>query len=1014
MPRKRQEQQREQMLQSLEAAARRLHALLQSQPASQLLQQPPPAAAADLTHQQQDLLTSSDMLLQALLETHKQLHAAAAAPAPGRALGLVLRQQAARSAGTLLVWLQQRPERLRFDLMQQMLLSGADADAAITAVLWMRACAWLDIMAQGLAIAEQAPQPGCSVAALAAAILQQLEQSGLLSSMPASTVPLMQAIRKQWSSTAEDWTPYHSVIVTVRALMCVTDVSCRWARALVPAALQHAALQATAQLMQQLHGCATQLPAATAGAGGSSSSSSSSSSPHAEYIEAQIAAMGVICRLYGLVQEQQLSADSTLQAEQLLEDPAVQWLLLQPLVAFVVLLHLHHAARKQQQQQQQQRRPGTTLQLLPIPAFHQDMPLPGGQAYLDAAAAMMQVDYSRLQDSDAHNTWSEASLAVAMLDAGLEAWSMCGVRDQACSNVMLSAAAVRLVLELQLLAADAVQQQQQQQQTRPEPLHLLANCNNLLATQLRLSMQITGGGCLPPEVLQQAGLQLLQALAAPLQLLKVLNADRHAVSSEELSAMLGSSQQLYALRAAVEGAAATDDGVPAAVQHGRLTALAAAHPEAYTALIDCCMRSEQLQPADMLAAADLLAPAIRALLVSDTALANTAAVAGLASALTSLAKRAVQFIRAAASMQQEQPPAAEAEVEAAAYFVALAPTLVKRLFILPFLDGKEALVGTSSSSSSSQVHASCALLAVVLARSIVQLADAMEAAGPQLLFDSLVVSPGFYERWAPTEANDAEVAMVVVPMRLIDEGEHSMNAEWHWREVWQPNVLCAINSVCSFLDRHSTPAAAAAAAATGVCSAAGCASTDGASGRRTATSAAGDTASSSSISAHAQLSSSSSSSSSGSSQQVQWRYLLDLQQLSPRWAAAVAEYRVIFEALDQQAGEDPAVIAPLAQQLGTGGGVAGLATTIISNAHIEQQYAAALELCRALAAAAPLPVVCNNPGCDSLDGLSEAAAASKACAGCRCRYCSAACQTADWRRHKRACRLLAAAGQACV
>jgi hypothetical protein len=64
-------------------------------------------------------------------------------------------------------------------------------------------------------------------------------------------------------------------------------------------------------------------------------------------------------------------------------------------------------------------------------------------------------------------------------------------------------------------------------------------------------------------------------------------------------------------------------------------------------------------------------------------------------------------------------------------------------------------------------------------------------------------------------------------------------------------------------------------------------------------------------------------------------------------------------------------------------------------------------------AAAPLPLVCNNPGCENMAGVSEAGAARKVCAGCRCRYCSAACQTADWRRHKRACKCMAAAGQAC-
>jgi hypothetical protein len=79
-----------------------------------------------------------------------------------------------------------------------------------------------------------------------------------------------------------------------------------------------------------------------------------------------------------------------------------------------------------------------------------------------------------------------------------------------------------------------------------------------------------------------------------------------------------------------------------------------------------------------------------------------------------------------------------------------------------------------------------------------------------------------------------------------------------------------------------------------------------------------------------------------------------------------------------------------------------------------QHFAEAIGLCRALAAAAPLPVVCNNPSCRNLEGVSEAAAASKACAGCRCRYCSVTCQRVDWRRHKGACRRMAAAGMACV
>ncbi|KAF6256818.1 hypothetical protein COO60DRAFT_1656493 [Scenedesmus sp. NREL 46B-D3] len=71
-----------------------------------------------------------------------------------------------------------------------------------------------------------------------------------------------------------------------------------------------------------------------------------------------------------------------------------------------------------------------------------------------------------------------------------------------------------------------------------------------------------------------------------------------------------------------------------------------------------------------------------------------------------------------------------------------------------------------------------------------------------------------------------------------------------------------------------------------------------------------------------------------------------------------------------------------------------------------QLYAAALEICRALAAAAPLPVVCNNIGCKNLAGVSEAAAASKACTGCMCRFCSAATGSCT----RIACRCMAAAG----
>jgi hypothetical protein len=97
---------------------------------------------------------------------------------------------------------------------------------------------------------------------------------------------------------------------------------------------------------------------------------------------------------------------------------------------------------------------------------------------------------------------------------------------------VLSADAVRLVLELQLLAAGAVhsqrqnqvpplpppqqQQQKQQQSTRG----LVLATNRLLKVQIKAAAA-TSRSCLPPEVLQQAGLHLLHALAAPLQQLQL-------------------------------------------------------------------------------------------------------------------------------------------------------------------------------------------------------------------------------------------------------------------------------------------------------------------------------------------------------------------------------------------------------------------------------------------------------------------------------------------------------------
>ena len=67
------------------------------------------------------------------------------------------------------------------------------------------------------------------------------------------------------------------------------------------------------------------------------------------------------------------------------------------------------------------------------------------------------------------------------------------------------------------------------------------------------------------------------------------------------------------------------------------------------------------------------------------------------------------------------------------------------------------------------------------------------------------------------------------------------------------------------------------------------------------------------------------------------------------------------------------------------------------------------QLQQAVAAAEALATrPCAHPGCATIVGPSEAAAPrGKRCGGCRLvRYCGPACQKADWKGHKAACREL--------
>jgi hypothetical protein len=244
---------------------------------------------------------------------------------------------------------------------------------------------------------------------------------------------------------------------------------------------------------------------------------------------------------------------------------------------------------------------------------------------------------------------------------------------------------------------------------------------------------------------------------------------------------------------------------------GQLPSLAAAHPEAYTALIDCCLRMPVLPPDSMLVPGPLLLhepPA--AWWGSQAALDNTAAVAGLASALTSLCKRAAQHIRAAADLQSQLAAAATGESDeaaAAAYFPAAAPTILFDCVTRPACLLADCLKGIETdaagagnavgSGSSSQAAASAALLAVVFARSLVQLADAMEAAGSEVYLKSLLGRQVFRMRWLSDPlATSFQTDGDMFPRRhIVPHGRRDRhNAEAQW-QVWQLAVLWAVQFV---------------------------------------------------------------------------------------------------------------------------------------------------------------------------------------------------------------------------
>jgi hypothetical protein len=316
---------------------------------------------------------------------------------------------------------------------------------------------------------------------------------------------------------------------------------------------------------------------------------------------------------------------------------------------------------------------------------------------------------------------------------------------------------------------------------------------------------------------------------------------------------------------------------------GQLPELAAAHPEAYASFADCSIFSHLMKPIDMMLAYDLLQQAHGAVLGGSrretTQLGNAAAVAALASALTSFVKRTVQFTKATADLmlpttaapmtaaaliraQRGEAGAAaaaatlnsskvavavveELEPAAAACFTAAVPTLfgvmttmagalhvisARRgaskwaaaaevaggclscgllvwngwsgwlklgwvwwlvmvcLVVLQLrrihrvLWGADGVTVASSTSSSTQARASSAVLAMIVVRSAVQIAEVLEAAGPMLLYKSKAVKPNFHWAMNPDKEHYSHVldqyywwglAWVAMPSNRQSQGSGS-------------------------------------------------------------------------------------------------------------------------------------------------------------------------------------------------------------------------------------------------
>jgi hypothetical protein len=462
-----------------------------------------------------------------------------------------------------------------------------------------------------------------------------------------------------------------------------------------------------------------------------------------------------------------------------------------------------------------------------------------------------------------------------------------------------------------------------------------------------------------------------------------------------------------------------------------LPSLAVAYPVDYFSLIDAVLQAG-VPAVDCRTAVVLLAAGINAFEGRAAVLLQQAdAVLALASAVASLVKVWGMYVKGVAVHGETQ------DVESNRRALSGVPELVSTLNAMAWYLWRYATYDAPSSCTEAdasnlgiaqqqqqqqQQHqqrtANQVLLAVLLARSVVVLADTAEATAAQAgepvgehLARAMLRKGAAFRM----DAEHGEYFFGPIKYRNLSDlrdstfklsedefGSYIRAVAW---QRWQSDVISAARDAMSALpDTMSSagPATAAAAAEMNCCS-----TGDGCSCCRGGTSSCSSSSSSranGSVSTEV-VGSSSSSSSSSAAGDVQWAYLLQLprskklevavQDLNSKMTDSRNELcKSVF--MGTEWVEDRA--SPTAAVQGR-------------HEHMQEMYSAALQFCRVLAGAAPLPHLCNNLGCSSLAaGSTEAAAAVKVCSGCGAWHCSAGCAAAHWRQHKKACRRMAALG----